>query len=171
VGVLPGGRASARQWEPTRFALIVERLSAAGHRVVVFGGADERPLTALVAGRYAVDLGGRCSLPALAAGLGECDLLFTNDSGPMHLAASVGTRTISLWGAGDPRRTGPLGEGHHLLRHPELSCVPCVRNRCPRNGAGTYLPHAERECLALITVEQAWSAVVAMLKTCGAGGR
>jgi heptosyltransferase-2 len=156
VGIFPGSRASARRWPPERFREIVKRLAAAGHRVIVFGGPEERSLTAQVAGNEAADLGGRCSLPALAAGLAECRWLLTNDSGPMHLAAAVRTPTVSLWGAGDPRRTGPLGPGHRLLRRTDLPCVPCVRNACPRRGRGTILPEAERECMALLEVDQVW---------------
>jgi len=156
VGVFPGSRASARRWHPERFRQIVNRLAEAGHRVIVFGGTEERELTAQVAGSNAADLGSRCSLPALAAGLAECRWLLTNDSGPMHLAAAVRTPTVSLWGAGDPNRTGPLGPGHRLLRRTDLPCVPCVRNQCPRQGRGTILPEAERECMALLEVDQVW---------------
>ncbi|HEY7026767.1 MAG TPA: glycosyltransferase family 9 protein [Gemmatimonadales bacterium] len=156
VGVVPGSRASARRWNPERFREITRRLADAGHRVIVFGGPEERRLTEQVAGKDAADLGGRCSLPALAAGLAECRWLLTNDSGPMHLAAAVRTPTVSLWGAGDPQHTGPLGPGHRLLRRTDLPCVPCVRNACPRRGKGTILPEAERECMALLEVDQVW---------------
>lgn len=156
VGVFPGSRASSRRWGPERFREIVKRLVEAGHRVVVFGGSEERKLTELVAGGEAADLGGRCSLPALAAGLADCRWLLTNDSGPLHLAAAVRTPTVSLWGAGDPERTGPLGPGHRLLRRADLPCVPCVRNECPRRGRGSILPDAEKECMALLEVDQVW---------------
>jgi lipopolysaccharide heptosyltransferase II len=159
VGVFPGSRASSRRWNPERFRGIVKRLIEAGHRVVVFGGSEERGLTQQVAGKEAADLGGRCTLPALAAGLAECRWLLTNDSGPMHLAASVRTPTVSLWGAGDPQRTGPLGPGHRLLRRSDLPCVPCVRNECPRRGPGTILPEAERECMALLEVDEVWKEI------------
>jgi ADP-heptose:LPS heptosyltransferase len=77
----------------------------------------------------------------------------------MHLAAAVGTPVVSLWGAGEPRETGPLGPRHAVLRHPELPCVPCRRNACPRSGRGTFLPEAARECLALVTVDEVLAAV------------
>ncbi|HSR90375.1 MAG TPA: glycosyltransferase family 9 protein, partial [Gemmatimonadales bacterium] len=48
VGVFPGSRASARRWDPERFRQIVNRLVEAGHRVIVFGGTEERALTAQV---------------------------------------------------------------------------------------------------------------------------
>ncbi len=156
VGIFPGGNAPSRRWEPDRFAAVARALADDGLRVAVFGGPAERALTAQVAGTWATDVGGLTSLPALAAGLAECSLLFTNDSGPMHLAAAVGTRTVSLWGAGDPAITRPLGANHELVRHPELPCVPCVKNECPRRGQKGYvLADAENECLRVITPVEA----------------
>lgn len=164
VGIFPGGNASSRRWDPERFAAVARRLAGEGARVVVFGGPSERGLAAEVAGDVALNVAGRTDLPLLAAGLAACDLLITNDTGPMHLAAAVGTATISLWGAGDPAETGPLGEGHVLLRRPDLPCAPCVRNECPRRGRGYILPEAERECLRLVEV----SDVVAAIESRGA---
>ncbi len=150
VGVCPGSRAPARRWEPERFRRVVDTLVRQGHRVAVFGDGTERELTRHVAGSRGLDFGGRLDLPLLAAALAACRVVLANDSGPMHLAAAVGTPVVALWGAGDPRETGLLGAGHVVLRHAELPCVPCGRNTCPRRGPGTVLPGAERECLALI---------------------
>ncbi|HEX6938548.1 MAG TPA: glycosyltransferase family 9 protein [Longimicrobiales bacterium] len=152
IGIFPGGNASSRRWEPDRYAAVARRLAAGGARVVVFGGPAERALAAEVAGDVAVNMAGRTDLPLLAAGLEACDLLVTNDTGPLHLAAAVGTPTVSLWGAGDPAVTGPLGAGHVVLRRPDLPCAPCVKNVCRRRGRGYVLPEAERECLRLIEV-------------------
>jgi heptosyltransferase-2 len=146
VGVFPGGNAPSRRWEPARFDELVRRLAKRGDRVVVFGGPTERQLTARVAGNAATDLGGKTDLAQLALGIASCDLLVTNDTGPLHLAAAVGTPTVSLWGAGDPLVTGPLGAGHRLLRHPELDCVPCTKNDCP-------LAVDRYRCLTVITVD------------------
>ena len=153
IGVFPGSHASSRRWDGTRYAELVRRLSARGLSCVVFGGAGERALTAEVAGEGAIDLGGRTDLPLLAAGLADCAVLVTNDSGPMHLAAAVGTRTLSLQGPADPEVTRPLGEGHLMLWGADLPCMPCVRNECPRRGPGYQLPTAERECMRLIEVD------------------
>lgn len=152
VGVFPGGNARSRRWEPARFAELVRRLAKRSHRVVVFGGPAERELTARVAGDVAVDLGGQTDLAQLAAGIASCDLLVTNDTGPLHLAGAVGTPTVSLWGAGDPAVTGPLGASHRMLRHPELDCVPCTKNDCP-------LAVDRYRCLTLITVDDVEAAI------------
>ncbi len=153
VGIFPGSNASSRRWDADRFTELAARLAGRGARVIVFGSAGERALTAEVAGSAALDLGGRTDLPLLAAGLGTCEVLITNDSGPMHLAAAVGTPTVSVQGPADPRVTRPLGEGHELVWGAPIRCVPCVKNECPRSGAGFLLPEAERECLRLIGVD------------------
>jgi lipopolysaccharide heptosyltransferase II len=155
VGLFPGSNAPSRRWPVTRFATLAGRLRAAGALVVVFGGPAERAVTAAVAEGGAVDLGGRTDLLLLAAGLATCELVISNDSGPLHVAAAVGTRTLSFWGAGDPAITGPPRGPHHLLRHPELFCVPCIKNVCPRSGPGSFLADAHNECLHLIDVDEA----------------
>ena len=164
IGIFPGSHAASRRWPPERFHELTRRLVDHGQRVVVLGGPAELSLTAQVGAGGGFDAGGKTDLPLLAAALADCALLVTNDSGPLHLAAAVGTPTVSLWGAGDPQITGPVGKRHRLLRHPELPCVPCVLNECPRHGKGTQLPEAERECLALISVDEVERAVVEAVK-------
>ena len=158
IGVFPGSNAPSRRWPPERFAEVAAALAARGP-VIVFGGPGERELTAGVAGTATLDLGGRTDLEILAAGLASLRVLVTTDSGPLHLAAALGTPTISLWGAGDPVVTGPLGGRHVMLRHPELPCVPCVKNVCPRRGPGYVLPRAEIECIQLIAPGDVLAAV------------
>lgn len=154
VGIFPGSNAPSRRWDAPRFAETARGLAALDTQVIVFGGVNETVLTREVAQGVALDLGGRTDLPLLAAALADCDLLITNDSGPMHLAAAVGTRTLVVSGPADTRETGPRGAGHAYLQRLDLPCVPCVRNDCPRSGAGYILPVAERECLRLIDSEE-----------------
>lgn len=159
IGIFPGSNASSRRWAPDRFAALVRRLAGAGARPIVFGGPQERDLGAQVAGDVALDVSGRTDLVLLAAGLADCDLVITNDSGPMHLAAAVGTRTVALFGAGDATETGPLGKGHVVLHRTDLPCVPCVKNTCTRKGRGFILDDADRECLNLIDIATVEAAV------------
>lgn len=163
VGIFPGSNARSRRWDADRFAGLARRLQADGVSVIVFGAASEAGLTAAVAGPHAADMGGRTPLPVLAAALSACHILVTNDSGPMHLAAAVGTRTLVVSGPADTRETAPRGAGHVYLQRLDLPCVPCVRNECPRRGAGFILPEAERECLRLIEVPEVLSTVHRML--------
>lgn len=150
IGIFPGSNAPARTWDAGRFAEVAEVLSRDG-RVVVFGGESEQTRTSVVAGDVAIDLGGKTDLPMLAAGLAECSLVVSNDSGPLHLAAAVGTQTISVWGAGNPAHTGPP-MGQIVLRDTRLPCLACVKNVCPRQGQGYILERAHMECMQLIEV-------------------
>lgn len=163
VGIFPGSNAPSRRWDAARFAGVASGLAAAGVQVEVYGGPGERRITGHVAGDVALDAGGATDLPMLAAALSECDILVTNDSGPMHLAAAVGTRTLVVSGPADTKETAPGGPGHVYLQRLDLPCVPCVKNECPRRGAGFILPEAERECLRLIEVPEVLTAAQRML--------
>ncbi len=77
------------------------------------------------------------------------------------MATAVGTPAIALFGAIDPRRSGPVGEVHMVIRHGEIPCVPCVAKECanPRSLA----------CMEEISVDEVFRAVAAMLAKKGAG--
>jgi heptosyltransferase II len=164
VGIFPGSNAPARRWDAGRFAAVCRSLAGQGVRVYVFGTAAEAAITREVAGTAGLDMGGRTDLPMLAAALSSCDILVTNDSGPMHLAAAVGTRTLVVGGPADTVETAPGGTGHEYLQRLDLPCVPCVHNRCPRRGAGFILPEAERECLRLIQPPEVTETALRMLR-------
>jgi heptosyltransferase II len=164
VGIFPGSNAPSRRWAADRFAAVARSLAVAGARVMVFGSPGEAALTRVVAGDVAEDMAGRTDLPVLAAALAACDILVTNDSGPMHLAAAVGTRTLVVSGPADPKETAPGGVGHEYMQRLDLPCVPCVRNECPRRGAGYILPEAERECLRLIQPRDIMDTALRMLQ-------
>ncbi len=74
----------------------------------------------------------RGTLPELAALLQRADLVVGGDTGPIHIAAAVGTATVSLFRVTDATRNGPRGEGHVRLQAP-LDCAPCLRKSCPRD--------------------------------------
>ncbi len=156
VGIFPGSNAPARRWPEGRFTALAAILARDVGTLIVFGGPGEEVLAARLAaaaGRRGIDLGGRTSLRTLAAGLEVCDLLVTNDSGPMHMAGALGTPVVALFGAGNPKHTGPLGAPARILRHSTLPCSPCYHVSCPRRGPGTFLPEAQNECLQLISVD------------------
>ena len=62
--------------------------------------------------------------------LQRCQLLLTNDTGTMHLAAHLGVPTVAIFGSTEPALTGPLGEGHLVIRH-QVECSPCFLRTCP----------------------------------------
>jgi ADP-heptose:LPS heptosyltransferase len=73
-------------------------------------------------------------LLALVGVLARADLLLTNDTGPMHLAAALGTPVLALFGATDPVVSGPAGPGPRVLVHDPEPCSPCFLRDCPIPG-------------------------------------
>lgn len=166
IGMCPGANGRSRRWPADRFGELAARLALVSRHILVFGGRDDASLTGPVAdraGERGIDLGGRTSLMELAGALLSCDLLVTNDTGPMHLAAALGVPVLALEGPADVRQTRPLGSRVRLVGRFDLPCVPCVKNECPRRGSGYELADAERECLRLIEVDEVEVAARAML--------
>ncbi|MGH7571884.1 MAG: glycosyltransferase family 9 protein [Gemmatimonadota bacterium] len=135
VGLVPGAHAASRRWPAGRFAELAARLGREGARVILFGSARERPLTAEIAAAATpepLDWAGLTPLPVLAECFRRIDFLVTNDTGPMHLAAAAGTPLLDLCGAADERVTGPRGAASRVLVH-TVHCRPCVKNTCAYN--------------------------------------
>jgi ADP-heptose:LPS heptosyltransferase len=131
VGLCPGASAPARQWPPASFARMARLLSQARPcHFVIFGSSQEAPLGEIIRSQLpAAEVTlcqGRTLLPGLAAYLKHLDLLVTNDTGPMHLAAAVGTPVAALFLAtARALDTGPAGRGHIAIE-PDLDCHPCL---------------------------------------------
>jgi heptosyltransferase-2 len=171
LGLFPGANAPARRWPAERFAEVARAVAGRGTTPLVLGGPEERDVTARVAAAAprAVDLGGRTDLADLAAILSLCDLVVTNDTGPMHLAGAVGTPTVSLWGSSDPREVRQTGSDDTPVTGADLPCKPCYRNHCHRRGRGTLLTDAHEECMRLIAARDVIAAVEAALRGRRAG--
>lgn len=77
-----------------------------------------------------IDLAGVTSLRELACLIKVCDVLITNDSGPMHIAAAFGRPLVALFGSTDEELTGPYGYKESVIRK-KVSCSPCFKRTCP----------------------------------------
>jgi ADP-heptose:LPS heptosyltransferase len=128
VALQLGASRDVRRWPVASFAELARRLSSDGMRVVLVGGPGERAIAAEVAGRLerpVLDLCGRTSIAELGALLERADLVVSGDTGPMHMAAAVGTPVVALFfGPALPFDTGPYGEDHVML-HAAVACAPC----------------------------------------------
>jgi heptosyltransferase-2 len=141
-GLNPGAEyGPAKRWPAKRFAAAAVILQKQTHcRWLVFGGAGDLALAENVTTeiRYsgsgpdgALNLAGKTNLRELAAAIKICRLLLTNDTGPMHLAAAVGTPLIVPFGSTSPELTGPsYSAGAQIVRVP-VPCAPCFRRECP----------------------------------------
>jgi 3-deoxy-D-manno-octulosonic-acid transferase/heptosyltransferase-1 len=156
VAINPVAQWPTKLWPEERFALLADRLLERYDVSVVFtGGSGDRPVTERIVGamkRPALDLSGRTSLKQLAALYKRARLVVSTDTGPMHLAAAVGTPVVALFGPTAPWRTGPFGPGHHIVRAP-APCAPCFKRRCDAGG-----------CMHRISVDRVLAAVNGNLK-------
>ena len=160
VGICPGASfGPAKRWWPARFAELADRLIAeAGVRVVLFGSPEEVALVEQVRSRmmqHAISLAGRDTLSSFMALAARCQVLVTNDSGPMHIASAVGTPVVAMFGPTDPRQTAPMAQSAHVLRY-ALPCSPCFRRVCP---------YPDHPCMRLIGADEVLDAVQRMLRT------
>jgi heptosyltransferase-2 len=136
VGLFPGAEfGPSKRWPWRRFADLAHavRRVQPGSRTVILAGPKEVWLAVRVheeSGKIHPVIGPDLDLAGLAAVLAHLDVLVTNDSGPMHLAAALGVTCVALFGPTDPRRTAPAGPGHEVL-YTDRWCSPCFRRRCP----------------------------------------
>ena len=126
VAIHPGSPIALKRWLPERYAELADWLIAQKRAQILFVGVeDEIPIVteiqALMRGE-SIDIAGKTTLTQLASILHICNVFIGNDSGPMHLAAAVGTQTIGLYGPGDPTRFGPAGERCQTIRR-ESECM------------------------------------------------
>ena len=152
----------AKCWPVERFAEVTSEVSKVVPNCVwlSFGSQADRNLGERLAGlaRGTIyNLAGQTSLRQLMAFLKTCSVLLTNDSGPMHVAAALGTAVVVPFGSTSPELTAPGLPGdtrHHLLRT-NAACSPCFRRTCP----------IDFRCMTGITVEQVTGATIAALKS------
>ena len=152
VAINPVALWPTKLWRDDLFASLAERIAREmGMPVVFTGSRDEQFYINAVMQRVPteriVNLAGLTTLKDLACLYRRAALVVTTDSGPMHIAAAVGTTVVALFGPTDPRRTGPYGP-HHIVIRKELPCSPCFRKTCPT-----------RKCMEEITVEEVWKSV------------
>ena len=126
-----------KQWDITNFAEVIQQTARfiPDTRIVLTGAPDEVPLAeALSTSLPTINLIGKTSILQLGALLERCEICLTCDSGPMHIAAAVGTPTVALFGPTDPVRHKPYGAGHTIIEKP-VACRPCYKRTCHRQDA------------------------------------
>lgn len=123
-----GASRAIRRWPTESFAEVARSIAADGLRPVLIGGGGDAELAREVVRRVgpaAIDACGSTDVPGLGALLRRSSLLVTGDTGPMHMAAAVGTPIVALFfGPALPQDTGPYGEDH-LVLHAPVPCAPC----------------------------------------------
>jgi len=134
IALQPGARWDNKRWPVEHFSALVRLLAQKfpAARFAVLGGKDDLPLgeqICRVDPPRVLNLCGATSLPEMIECVRLCDLLITNDTGPMHVAAALGKPLLALFGPTAPERTGPYGQLDNVLRIP-LACAPCLKSEC-----------------------------------------
>ncbi|HVR72447.1 MAG TPA: glycosyltransferase family 9 protein [Vicinamibacteria bacterium] len=166
VGIHPSGGRRVKQWDVDRWGEVAARLQREfAATVLITGGPGDRPLAEVVARGLparAVDLSGKLSVRETLAVIAGLDLFLSPDTGPMHMAAAVGTPSVSVFGPSDPARysSAPPGPRHVVVRR-ELWCSPCnLIRRPPAECVQGQAP----ECLRLVTVDDVYAAAARVLR-------
>ena len=158
VALLPASRWQTKNWPASCFVDVGSRLQKARDvSIFILGGPDDVATCAEVErglGRGAVNLAGLLSLVETGGLLKEMDLLISNDSGPMHMAAAIGTPALVIFGPTDPKRTGPYGDRHRIVSA-RLPCQPCFSRTCRRGNV---------PCLSGVTPEHVAEVALGMLQ-------
>jgi ADP-heptose:LPS heptosyltransferase len=134
VVVHPGASAVARTLAPGQWRDVVRRVAATGRPVVVTGSKEETRLTGFVTGKHpgVLDLGGRLTLPQLGSVLAQAETAVTGNTGPMHLAAAVGTPIVAAFPPTVPvGRWRPWRVPHVILGDQTVPCAGCRSRTCP----------------------------------------
>ena len=157
IGINPGAAfGSAKCWLPERFEELTQRLlQNVDCKILYFGDAAGASLVNRICeGKDArvVNLAGKTSIRELMAYIKLCKVLVTNDSGPMHLAAALGTPPLALFGSTSDVRTGPYGLGRVIHKH--VDCSPCYKRVCP----------IDFRCMKRIEVEEVYTTIQEMLR-------
>ena len=158
VGINPGADRPEKRWAPENHASVADSLSELrGAKILVFGGPGEEFLGSRIenAMKHPVtNLAGKLSLNELAYVISRLDLLVTNDSGPMHIAAATKTPVVALFGPEDPIYTRPYTSPDlYRIVYRELDCRPCRKHHCDRP-----------QCLELIETEEVLQKCFELLK-------
>lgn len=153
VGFGVGAKRPAKMWKKEKFIELGRKLSAENKHIAVFAASSERALAGEITAAIGAGAVLYCGLDflRLAFLLKQLHAFAGNDSGLRHMAAALGVPTVTFFGPEDPVEWHPYREkdGHIALLH-RLECINCAKNDCPK---GT------RECMDLITVEEAFKAI------------
>jgi ADP-heptose:LPS heptosyltransferase len=172
VGIHPSGGRRIKQWPVERWGTLAARLQGEfGATVLLSGALSDAPLCAEIARALPappVDLSGKLGVRELMAVLERLDLFLSPDTGPMHMACAVGTRSVSVFGPSDPQRYFSGGSGapgtRHVVVRRELWCAPCnLIRKPPAECARAHAP----ECLDAVTVESVFAEAARALREAG----
>ena len=140
-GLNPGAEyGAAKRWPVEKFIAAAKEIQQRTNCVwILFGGKTDAAITNQIASQlptsssHLLNLAGKTNLRELMALLKLCRVVLTNDTGPMHVAAALGTPVVVPFGSTSPELTGPglPGDARNYLLKSDAPCSPCFRRECP----------------------------------------
>lgn len=156
ITVSPGAKSHIKRWNEEGFAKVCDKLiDSYNVKIVLVGDDSDKEICERILAKmrnYAVSLAGMTNLRELAWIIKHSPLTITNDSAPLHIAGSVGTPAVAIFGPTDYRRYGPR-EGMGESVHGELDCLPCETALCRYN----------LECMKAVNADEVFDAAKAIL--------
>jgi lipopolysaccharide heptosyltransferase II len=156
--ICPGSvNSRAKRWPAERYAELTDRLAESGMDVGLIGSSAEIDVSTEVSYRarhQPIVLTGRTTVAEAVAIISIADVLISNDTGPAHIGAAVGTPTLVVFGPTNPLTTYPLSPAAAIIRHPP-DCAPCMLRDCP----------IDHRCMTAIAPEEVFARVVALMTT------
>jgi lipopolysaccharide heptosyltransferase II len=155
IGLQPGASWPAKIWKKEGFAALGDRLHKEGYKVVLFGGPKDRHITKevyeLMKTKPMLANGG--SLRGDAALIEKLNCFVTNDHGPMHISAAVGTPLVAVFGPGEPEIWFPYEDKKYVFIQNRQKCAPCRKKECE-----------DMKCMKAVSVEQVYEKVRAVCR-------
>lgn len=147
----PGTNWPSKCWPTTHFSKLADLLYDNNIIPVIIGGPNDQRLAQEIIDNTKIppiDLTGKTSLKQLAYIIKRAQTFVAGDTGPMHLAAAVGTKVVAMFGPTDPERNGPYGNRNKVLLAP-VPCRNCWKHKCPK----------KEDCLKSITADRVYDTI------------
>lgn len=162
VVVNPGGNWAPKRWSPGNYVELIDSLVEKYQvKIVISGAAKDEKLANTIKSKVKekkriVSLAGKTGLKELAALMKRANIVISGDSGPMHVAVSVKSNVLALFGPTSPELTGPYGSGHYKVIQNDIGCeVPCYELTC-----------SDHRCMDAIKVKDVLGAFEEMYNKC-----
>ncbi len=155
VCIFTGASIDYRKWNIQKYAKLIKKLINEGFRISLIGGKEDIEFNEKISALIDIDIEnytGKTTLSETAKIISQSNVLFSTDSGILHLAVALGIKTVSMFGSGIQEKWGPKGE-KHIVINKKLDCSPCTR------FGNTPKCHKNAECMKNIEIQEVFEAV------------
>ncbi|NUO08513.1 MAG: glycosyltransferase family 9 protein [Candidatus Brocadia sp.] len=162
IAIGHGSKISTTKWNLSKFIKLSNHLLNYNKRIflVIVGGKDDFKCGEYLRSRFenrTINLCGKTNIIESAVAISKCILFIGNDSGPLHLAGSMGVPCIGIYSArNNPGRWEPYGNNHVILRK-DIECAGCFLEECVEK---------KQQCIDMISVDEVLEAAIGQIKWC-----